>query len=349
MMELRLHQLELPLADPFTIARGTITHQLSLLVELRDGPLVGLGEVTVDHYYGHTFESMTRSLKAAEEELDRYADSPPEQVWERMLQRMDGDHFALSALDLAAHDLWSKKLGQPCWRTWGLAWTAVPESSYTIGIDRIERMVEKLEKRPGWRIYKVKLGTDEDVEIVRSLREHTAARFRVDANCGWTVEQTIAMSRELAGLGVEFIEQPLPAEASEAERRAAFEGSLLPLIADESCRIESDVLACHGSFHGVNVKLCKCGGLTPALGMLRQARELGLQTMVGCMVETSVGISAAAQLLPLLDYADLDGAILLAADPVDGVRIDHGKVARPDSPGLGVRWAGASSPEPLSF
>lgn len=339
-MELRLHRLELPLADPFTIARGTITHQLSLVVELFDGELSGWGEVTVDHYYGHTFESMTRSLRAAETALTAYRDQPPEQVWGLMLERMAGDRFALSALDLAAHDLWSQRRGEPCWLTWGLNWGDVPESSYTIGIDRIERMVEKLQRQPGWGIYKIKLGTQDDLEIVRSLRRHTDARFRVDANCGWDVERTISLSRELAQLGVEFIEQPLPAEASAADRLAIYEGSALPLIADESCRVESDVAACDGSFQGINVKLCKCGGLTPALGMLRQARELGLRTMVGCMVETSIGISAAAHLLPLLDYADLDGAVLLARDPVIGVSIDHGKVARPDGAGLGIRWAG---------
>lgn len=338
MMELRLHRLELPLADPFTIARGTISTQQSLVVELWDGAQSGLGEVTVDHYYGHTFDSMTRSLSAAHAELSRYAVEPPEAVWGRMLDVMRGDRFALSALDIAAHDLWGKRLGQPCWKAWGLTWYAVPDSSYTIGIDRIEKMIEKLQRQPGWGIYKIKLGTPDDLEIVRALRQHTAARFRVDANCGWTVEQTIAMAKELDQLGVEFIEQPLPAEASDADWRQVRQHSVLPLIADESCRTEPDVAACVDRFHGINVKLCKCGGLTPALGMLRQARELGLKTMVGCMVETSIGISAAAQLLPLLDYADLDGAVLLAADPVSGVQIDRGRVSRPELPGLGVRW-----------
>lgn len=338
MMELRLHRLELPLADPFTIARGTITTQQSLVVELRDGPWSGLGEVTVDHYYGHTFESMTRSLAAAQGELGRYESESPEAVWERMLAVMQGDRFALSALDIAAHDLWGKRLGKPCWQAWGLTWFAVPDSSYTIGIDRIEKMVEKLEKQPGWGTYKIKLGTSEDLEIVRALGQHTAARFRVDANCGWTVEQTIAMARELDQLGVEFVEQPLPAEAPVEDWHQVYQHSVLPLIADESCRTEADVAACVDRFHGINVKLCKCGGLTPALRMLRQARQLGLKTMVGCMVETSIGISAAAQLLPLLDYADLDGAVLLATDPVSGVQIDRGRVSRPELPGLGVRW-----------
>lgn len=336
-MELLLHRLKLPIANPFTISRGTITTQQSLVVELRDGQHVGLGEVTVDDYYGHTYESMTKSLDLVGNHLDLYRHESPEFVWPTIFEAMKGDRFAISALDMAAHDLWAKKQRLPCWRVWGLTWYAIPESSYTIGIDSIEKMVEKLNKQPNWGIYKIKLGTSEDVEIVRALRDRTAARFRVDANCGWTVEQTIRMSHELDRLGVEFIEQPLPADASDEQCRAAYEGSALPLIADESCRIPADVERCVGRFHGVNVKLCKCGGLTPALGMLRDARRLGLKTMIGCMVETSIGIGAGVQLLPLLDYADLDGAVLLAHDPASGLVFERGIFERPSNPGLGVR------------
>jgi L-alanine-DL-glutamate epimerase-like enolase superfamily enzyme len=336
-MKIHLHRLSLPITDPFTIARGTITDQQSLVVELRDGDLYGLGEVTVDDYYGHTFESMTRSLAAAEPILGAYRDDSPETVWPRMIEAVGGDRFAMAGLDIAAHDLWGKRKGKPCWEAWGLLWGDVPVSSYTIGIDTVPRMIEKLDRQPGWQIYKIKLGTPDDIAIVRALREHTDARFRVDANCGWTAEQTIHRSQELRELGVEFIEQPLPAEASPDAMRMVYERSALPVIADESCRIQSDVAGCHGLFHGVNVKLCKCGGLTPALAMLRRARELGMKTMIGCMVETSVGISAAAHLLPLLDFADLDGAILLKHDPATGVRIRLGEVAMPTTAGLSAR------------
>jgi L-alanine-DL-glutamate epimerase-like enolase superfamily enzyme len=336
-MDIFLHRLVMPIADPFTIARGTITDQHSLIVELRDDDLYGLGEVTVNDYYGHTFESMTASLEAAKPHLDAYRDQSPEKVWAKMLDIMNGDHFATAALDLAAHDLWGKRNGKPCYQMWGLDWENIPVSSYTIGIDTIDRMIEKLDRQPGWSIYKIKLGTADDLNIVRALREHTDATFRVDANCGWTAEQTVANAIELKHLGVEFIEQPLPAEASPDEMRSVFEQSVLPIIADESCRTTPDVAACHGLFHGVNVKLCKCGGLTPALAMLRQARSLGMKTMVGCMVETSIGISAAAHLLPLLDYADLDGAILLKEDPASGVEIKQGNVTMPVLAGLSSR------------
>lgn len=333
-MRMTLHRVKLTLTDPFTIARGTITHQHSLIVELRDGDLIGWGEVTENDYYGHTFESMAASLQAAESLLEAYREQAPEAVWPRALEATGGDRFALAALDLAAHDLWGKRHGKPCWQLWGLDWADVPDSSFTIGIDTIDRMIEKLQRQTGWKTYKIKLGTPEDLQIVRALRQHTDATFRVDANCGWTADQAIAHAVELKALGVEFIEQPLPAEASAEDKLRVYQQSVLPIIADESCRTEPDVAACDGLFHGVNLKLCKCGGLTPAVSMLREARRRGMATMVGCMVESSVGISAAAQLLPLLDYADLDGALLINDDPAEGVRIEQGRVFQPTQPGL---------------
>jgi L-alanine-DL-glutamate epimerase-like enolase superfamily enzyme len=197
-------------------------------------------------------------------------------------------------------------------------------------------MVAKMNEFPGWPIYKIKLGTDRDLEIVRELRKHTQATFRVDANCGWTAEQTIAFAPELKKLGVEFIEQPLKADLWDDLRRVR-ENSALPIIADESCIVESDVARCHGVFHGVNIKLVKCGGLTPARRMIAEARKLGLSVMVGCMTESTVGISAIAQLLPLLDYVDMDGAVLLAEDVAQGVRLERGRCIYPETPGHGLR------------
>lgn len=186
-----------------------------------------------------------------------------------------------------------------------------------------------------WPIYKIKLGTPDDLAIIRELRRHTEAFFRVDANCAWTADQAISYSHELKTLGVEFIEQPLKADDWEGMRRV-FEHSVLPCIADESCIIEADVAKCQGYFHGVNVKLTKCGGLTPARRMIAEARSLGMQTMVGCMNETSVGISAIAHLLPLLDYVDMDGTLLIANDPASGVTFEYGKVLFASENGTGA-------------
>jgi L-Ala-D/L-Glu epimerase len=248
---------------------------------------------------------------------------------------LDGDTFAVSAIDMAAHDWHARKHGLSTWQWWQLDWQQVPLSSYTLAIDSIEVVLDKLRQQPDWPIYKIKLGAANDLEIVDSIRRATSAKLRVDANCGWDVEQTLANSAGLKELGVEFIEQPLPREATAQQQQAVFESSCLPLMADESCQMESDVMACGSTFHGINIKLCKCGGLTPALNMIRQARALGLKTMIGCMVESSIGISAAAQLLPLLDFADLDGAALLAHDPSHGIRVVNGFVSKPTEPGHG--------------
>jgi L-alanine-DL-glutamate epimerase-like enolase superfamily enzyme len=196
-------------------------------------------------------------------------------------------------------------------------------------------MVAKLAEMPGWPVYKIKLGTPRDQEIIRELRRHTSAIFRVDANCGWTADETIANSKVLCDLGVEFIEQPLPPEQIDQMRRVRAE-SALPIIADESCLVESDVARCVGHFHGINIKLVKCGGLTPARRMAALAREHSLAVMVGCMTESSIGISASAQLLPLVDFADLDGAVLLARDIARGVTVDRGIVRFPETNGCGV-------------
>ena len=196
-----------------------------------------------------------------------------------------------------------------------------------------------MQEFPGWPVYKIKLGTDHDLEIVRELRRHTDAVFRVDANCGWTADEAIANSEAMKDLGVEFIEQPLPAEQWR-EMGRVFGASALPVIADESCVVEEDVERCAGAFHGVNIKLVKCGGMTPARRMIARARELGLKTMVGCMTESTVGISAIAQLLPLLDYVDMDGALLLARDIAAGVAIDQGRCRYPSENGNGVRLTG---------
>ena len=337
-MKLHLHRLALPLEYEFTIARGSISTQPSLIVELEHEGHRGYGEVTANSYYGRTLDSMTESILGCQDLIESFDFGTPDQLWAKLHGPLHDDSFALSAVDLAAYDLHGKIVGQPTFKTLGLDWSNIPKSSYTIGIDSIEKMVEKLQSRANWDIFKIKLGTDRDVEIIKTLREVTDSRFRVDANCGWTAEETIENSHALKQLNVEFIEQPLPADSANSDHEQVFLDSALPIVADESCLVESDVKKCAGRFHGINVKLCKCGGLTPAVRMLRQARELGMKTMVGCMVESSVGISGASQLAPMLDYADLDGAVLLAKDAANGVLINDGQIALSDINGNGVEF-----------
>jgi L-Ala-D/L-Glu epimerase len=335
-MKLRLRKIALPLAHPFTIAHGTTTVQENLLVELSDGGLSGFGEGASSHAYkAFTADSMLADLEAARARIEEETLDDPAALWDRLLPHLGHNRFALCALDQAAHDLWGKQRGQPVWRLWGLELRNLPLSNYTIGIDTLETMVRKMREFEGWPIYKIKLGTADDLAIVRELRRHTRAVFRVDANCAWTVEQTLAQAPELKALGVEFIEQPLPA-GEWAGMKRVFAGCALPVIADESCLVEEDVPRCAGHFHGINVKLTKAGGQTPARRMIRRARELGLKVMVGCMAESTVGISAIAQLLPLLDYVDMDGATLLAKDVASGVRVDKGRAVFPAENGNGV-------------
>ena len=345
-MKLTLHRLSLPLEHEFRIARSARTHQPSVIVELSDGEHTGLGEVTANPYYGQTLDSIVTAIESVRSTVESYEFGSPEDLWDKLhhkvpsrakrVLRGSGEKFALNAIDLAAHDLFGHIKGKPLHALWGLDVSSVVDSSYTIGLGPIDEMVAKVQQYAGWSCYKIKLGTENDIEIVRTLREHTDAAFRVDANCAWTALEAIEKSRTLESLGVEFIEQPLPADASRDDQQLVFDRSALPIIADENCLVESDVAACRGLFDGVNVKLSKCGGLTPGLRMLKQARELGLKTMLGCMVESSIGISAAAHLLPLLDYADLDGAVLLADEPCSGVTIERGRVHFADGPGSGA-------------
>jgi L-alanine-DL-glutamate epimerase-like enolase superfamily enzyme len=232
--------------------------------------------------------------------------------------------FILCALDEAYSDLYTRKKGMKLYEYWKLKPNTSLQTSYTIGIDTIENMVLKMKDMP-WPIYKIKLGTKNDIQIVTELRKHSNSIFRIDANCGWTVNETIKNSVELQKLGVEFIEQPLPAENWKGAK-IVLENSYLPIIADESCIKEDDIEKCLHHFHGVNIKLMKCGGLTPAKRMIEKAKSLGLKTMVGCMTESSVGISAIAHLTPILDYVDMDGALLLKKDIAEGVKLKNGKI-----------------------
>ncbi len=334
-MELRLHEAELPLRYPFTIARGTQARARSLVVELHRDGLSGYGEAPESSYYGYTVERSRRALQPLREALAAADELEPAALWQQLDPQLRTCRAAQSALDQAAWDLWGKQQGQPLHRLWGESIEHNPPTDYTIGIASLEDMVQKLQKREPWPVYKIKLGTSDDLARVEALRPHTAARLRVDANGGWRPDEARGLCRALAALGVELVEQPLAADAWES-MRALYAESPLPLVADESCVTEDDVPRCLGFFHGINVKLCKCGGLTPARRMLREARRLGLRTMIGCMTETTIGISAAAQLLPLVDDADLDGPLLLARDLARGVTFERGAIRYATTPGTGV-------------
>jgi L-alanine-DL-glutamate epimerase-like enolase superfamily enzyme len=341
-IDLAVRPFALPLRHPFTISRGTVEVQDTVVVQLHEAGCFGYGEATTNPYYGATVESLTRRIAAAAPLLQSGSTDDVDGLLARVAEALGNDMFGRCAVDMAVHDLWGKRLGKSVHELFGLDPAAGPLSNYTIGIDTPERMVRKLAEVPEWPIYKIKLGTDRDLEIVRELRRHTSKPFRVDANCGWTVRQAIDYSGPLADLGVEFIEQPLAADdpgMAEVRRHSS-----LPVFADESCGVEADVERCAGRFHGINIKLVKCGGIAPARRMIARARELGLAVMCGCMTESTVGISALAQIVPQLDHVDMDGAALLASDIADGVVVEAGRRRYPDRPGTGVELRGGPWP-----
>ena len=333
-MNLHVQGLDLPLKHRFTIAHQSREVQETLIVRLEEDGLFGLGESTTNPFYGITLDNMREALEKFKPVLLGGKWNTPAELWELGKEIFRDNPFAQCALDQAAWDLYTKKKGKKLYEYLNLNPQRIPTTNFTIGIDTVEKMCAKL-REVEWPIYKIKLGTDQDLEIVRELRKNTNSIFRVDANCAWTVDQAISYSEELALLGVEFIEQPLAKDNLEGMREV-FAHSKLPLIADESCISEADVDKCQGRFHGVNIKLVKAGGITPALRMIQQAKALGMKTMVGCMTESSVGISAIAHIAPLLDYVDMDGAMLLSKDPARGVRIFPEKVGFPDGPGIGA-------------
>lgn len=333
-MQLTLKKYTLHLKHTFSISRESRDFQDSLIVSLTIDGKTGYGETTSNPYYKVTMQSLTTEIEAIRNEIETFQFEKP-QGFHRFLTELNLSNFALCALDLAAHDLYGKLLGRPLYEIWGTSLKKYPITNYTIGIASLEKMVAKMQETP-WPIYKIKLGTEEDVAIVRELRKYTDAVFRIDANCAWSAKETIDNAPLLKNLGVEFLEQPLPADDWEGMEKVMQE-SVLPLIADESCIVESDVEKCAHHFNGINIKLTKCGGLTPALRMIKKAKELGLKTMVGCMTESTVGISAIAQLLPQLDYVDMDGPLLLKEDIADGIQImGNGRLKFPALGGSGV-------------
>ncbi|XLS27781.1 dipeptide epimerase [Flavobacteriaceae bacterium M23B6Z8] len=333
-MVLELREYQLQLAHTFSISRESHDSQPSLIVSLHHEGKTGYGEATANSYYRMTTEVMKNEIEAVRHQIEGLPLSHPEAFYEQ-LQELALSNFTLCALDQAVYDLYGKLKNKPLHKLWGTTTDQYPVTNYTIGIDSIEKMLEKMKEKP-WPIYKIKLGTDHDVEIVRALRKHSEAVFRIDANCAWSAEETIQNAVALQKLGVEFLEQPLKADDWEGMSEVK-KHCVLPVIADESCIVEKDVDACADYFDGVNIKLVKCGGLSPARRMINNAKQKGLKVMVGCMTESTVGISAIAQLLPQLDYVDMDGAMLLKEDIASGVRIEEGgKVIFPEEGGSGI-------------
>jgi L-alanine-DL-glutamate epimerase-like enolase superfamily enzyme len=333
-MVLKYKSINLPFRFPFTISKGTKTHQPSLLVELEYFGIKGYGEASAIAYYNITVDKMIADLEAKKSFVEKFAFTHPERYWHYLHHLFPQNPFLVCALDMAGWDLYGKLKGKQLYSLWNLDISKNPLTDYTIGINTIENMVIKMKEKP-WPVYKIKLGTHNDVQIITELRKHTSSVFRIDANAAWEAQEALEKIKAFEKLDVEFIEQPLAKDDWDG-MKFLYKYSPLPLIADESCVAEQDVEKCHEHFHGINIKLTKCSGITPALRMISKARELKMKVMVGSMNESSIGTSAIAQLLPLLDFVDMDGPLLLADDVGEGVKFEDGKILYSNQDGIGV-------------
>ena len=334
MLGIKHKSAQLAFRHPFTISKGTKTHQPTFVVELEWKGICGYGEAPAISYYGIGVEKMGADLEAKRPMLERFALTDPERYWHFLHHLFPGNSFLVCALDMAGWDLFGKLRGLPLYRMFGLDPATAPVSDLTIGIDTLEKMQEKIRETP-WPVYKVKAGMEGDLEKLVGVRSVTDAVLRVDVNGGWDLARAERMIPAFKDLGVELVEQPLSVSARE-DSVALKAVSPLPVFADESCVSEVDVDACAAGFHGVNIKLTKCGGITPARRMIARARQLGLSVMLGCMCESSIGTAAMAHLAPAIDHLDADGPILLSEDLATGLTYRDGRLLPSERPGLGI-------------
>lgn len=336
-LQLTAETLEMHLREPFRISRGVQTVARPVLAHVLAHDVEGLGEAAPSTFYGETGDTVRTCLDMF---ADHLGDDPfaLQTIVERIEGRIRRHPAAKAAVECALHDLVGKLLGIPVYRLFGLDPARTPQTSFTIGIADPEEMGRKAAAAGGYPILKVKVGTTDDsarLGAIRSVRPD--ARLRVDANAAWPTARDAARAIEhLSRYDLEFVEQPLP-PGDPADLRWLRNHSPLPIFADESCVTAADVHGLAGAVDGIVVKLAKCGGLRAALQQIQAAHLHGMQVMIGCMIESSVGITAAAHLTPLVEFADLDGNLLVVDDPFSGVTVDQGKLILPEAPGLGVR------------
>lgn len=337
-MKVHYYIHNLKFRHPFTISKGTKTHQPTFIVELEHMGIKGYGEACAIAYYNIPVEKMAEDLEAKKQFVEKFAFTDPERYWHYLHHLLPKNNFLVCALDIAAWDLYGKLKRKKLYELWDGDIFKNPVTDYTIGIDSIDKMIGKMKEKP-WPIYKIKVGTADDIAIVKALRENTDSTLRVDANAAWDLETALKLIPQLKELGVELVEQPLAKDNWEG-MKALYKESSLPLYADEACVFEQDVERCKDHFHGINIKLTKCSGITPARRMIDRARELDMNVMIGCMNESTIGAAAIAHLLPFIDHVDMDGPLLLEEDVATGIGYDFGKIIYSDAPGLGIEYTG---------
>lgn len=337
-MKFQYWPFSLQFRHPFTISKGTKTHQPTLIVELEHMGIKGYGEAPAIAYYNIPVEKMIEDLESKRALVEKFAYTDPERYWHYLHHLFPQNNFLVCALDIASWDIWGKLKKKQLYELWKGDISKNPVCDYTIGIDSTDKMVAKMKEMP-WPIYKIKVGTAEDITNVKALRANTDAVLRVDANAAWDLDTALQLIPQLKELGVELVEQPLAKDNWEG-MKILYKASSLPLFADEACVLESDVERCKDHFHGINIKLTKCSGITPARRMIKKARELDMQVMIGCMNESTVGAAAIAHLLPFIDHVDMDGPLLLRDDLATGIGYEQGKISYSGEPGLGISYKG---------
>lgn len=335
-MELRYQTQRLRLNHRFTVARSSKAYAENVFLTLRNDGTVGYGEAAPSYFYHESATTVAQfydTLQSSIQEMD-VAD---EQWLDRLMKPVAGNYAAKAGLNIAMFDLLGKLAGRPLYQLFDSAPKAPLITSFTIGIDRLEVITAKVQAADRFPILKIKLGTPNDYQLIETIRSLTSKPLRIDANEGWTREEAVTKINWLADKQVELVEQPVPADDLDGLKYVR-ERVSVPIFADESLRTSADLDRLVGRVDGVNIKLMKCGGLAEAIRMVRRSKELQLQTMIGCFIESSLAITAAAHIAALFDYIDLDGALLLKADPFRGVHITDGKLALPESSGLGVEF-----------
>lgn len=335
MFEIKYCVKELAFQYPFTISKGTKTHQATFIVELSWRGICGYGEAPLIDYYGVTADKMLTDLEFKKKFVEHFSFTDPKRFWHFLHHLFPNNPFLVSALDMAGWDLYGKIRNKPLFQLWGFDLSRSPKTDYTIGIDSLDKMILKINEHPA-PIYKIKVGSDDDLEILCSIRKHTNSILRIDANGGWTYDQALSYIPTLEKLNIELIEQPLDKENIQGHLLLR-QKTTIPLIADESCVNQKDIIGCAGGFDGINIKLTKASGITPALEMIKIARKENLNIMLGCMNESTIGTAAIAHLSPEVDYVDADGPILLSEDLASGICYKDFTLIPSQEPGLGIK------------
>jgi L-Ala-D/L-Glu epimerase len=333
-MHIDAKPVDFTLSTPFRISRGVQYTSPNAIIQVTHNDYTGYGEASPSEYYGESQETVLACVALFAGNLG----NDPFEI-EELHHRLDKiirlHPSAKAAVDMAVYDIMGKMLGVPVYKLLGATAKRTPHTSFTIGLDTPAQMAKKALLAKDYPILKIKVGTRHDLDIIKAIRDVTNAVLRVDANAGWTPKEAIKNIEALLPYNIEFVEQPVASHDLKGLKMVR-ENSPLPIIADESCVTVEDIPLVADCVDGINIKLMKCGGILPALKMIHVARAHNLRIMLGCMIESSLAITAVAHLTPLVDYADLDGHLLIDDDLYDGVKVENGKLVLPERPGLGI-------------